>query len=218
MIVQRRVLIALSVFALMLAGIGCADDARPASEAKRDTLQDKSRTTLREMQAKDPDLQSFLDRGHAYAIFPEVGKGGFIVGGAHGDGAVYQNRQMIGWADLKQASVGAQVGGQVFSELIVFENEAAFNKFKNNELSFEANASAVALTAGASKGAVFKNGVAVFTLPQGGAMLEASIGGQRFEYTPTGGSETRTTSEQRSSTEGGTTETRKETEVKTNRY
>jgi lipid-binding SYLF domain-containing protein len=198
--VKRSIVVTLS--ALFLAALaGCSEDARPTSEAKRASLEDAAQASLHEMKAKDPDLESFLKRAYAYANFPDVGKGGFIVGGAHGDGLVYQNGRSIGWADITQASIGAQVGGQTFAELVVFENEAAFTKFRNNEFSLEANASAVALTAGASKGTAFKNGVAVFTMPKGGAMLEASVGGQKFTYTPMG--------EQR------TTETKTKVEVKT---
>jgi lipid-binding SYLF domain-containing protein len=221
--VQRHTLLALSVFVLLTGALaGCSDDARPHSEAKRNTLQDASQSTLREMQAKDPDLQNFLNRGYAYALFPNVGKGGFIVGGAHGDGLIYQNGNAIGWADIKQASVGAQAGGQTFAELLVFENQAAFDKFRNNELSLEANASAVALTAGASKGAVFRNGVAVFTMPKGGAMLEAAVGGQRFTFTPMGEQRTTETRTERTDidtrtnrTDTNTGETRTKVEVKT---
>jgi len=195
--VQRRDVTLLSAFVLMAAAalIGCNNDARPTSEAKRDTLEDQARSAIKEMQAKDPDLKDFLNSAYAYVVFPDVGEGALIIGGAHGRGIVYRNGQQIGWAEIQQATVGAQAGGQSYSELLVFQNETTFNKFKTNELTLEASAAAVALSAGASKNVEFKNGVAVFAMPRGGAMLKAAIGGQRFVYTPLGGPTTRSSSE-----------------------
>ena len=120
-----------------------------------------------------------------------MGETGFIrkkgKDGSHLHFEVYENGKMIGFADLTQASIGLQAGGQTFSEIIVFENENALNKFKNNKLEFSAQASAVALKAGASAQARFENGVAVFTKPKGGLMFEASIGGQKFNFKPSEG-------------------------------
>ena len=90
--------------------------------------------------------------------------------------------KMIGFADLTQANIGLQAGGQAYSEVIVFENEDALNKFKNNKLEFSANASAVALKAGAAGAARFENGISVFVKPKGGLMFEVSIGGQKFTF------------------------------------
>jgi lipid-binding SYLF domain-containing protein len=115
-------------------------------------------------------------------IFPSVGKGGVIVGGAYGRGEVYEQGQLVGYADVTQATVGAQLGGQTFSELIVFENREAMDRFKRGNFEFAANVSAVALKAGAAAAARYTNGVAVFVKPEGGAMFEASIGGQKFTF------------------------------------
>jgi len=196
--VQRRDVTLLSAFVLMAAAalIGCNNDARPTNEAKRSTLEDEARTSLKEMQAKDPDLKDFLNSAYAYAVLPDVGEGAFIVGGAHGRGLVYRNGQPIGWTEIQQASVGAQAGGQSYSELLVFQNETTFNKFKDSELTLEASAAAVALTAGASKNVEFKNGVAVFAMPRGGAMLKAAIGGQRFKFSPMNGATTQSSETQ----------------------
>jgi lipid-binding SYLF domain-containing protein len=110
-----------------------------------------------------------------------VGKGGLVVGGAYGRGVVYEQGRHIGYSDLTQGSVGLQAGGQTFSELLVFENKSALDRFKEGKLDFAA-ASAVVLKSGVATHAPFVNGVAVVVSPIGGAMLEASIGGQQFTY------------------------------------
>jgi len=113
-----------------------------------------------------------------------VVKGGAIVGGAYGRGEVYEQGKMIGWADLSQATVGAQLGGQSFSELILFENKATLDSFRNGKLKFATNASAVALKSGAAESAKYTDGVLVFVEPREGLMLEAAVGGQSFSFPP----------------------------------
>ncbi len=133
---------------------------------------------------KDPDMKRFFDKAYAYVIFPSVGKGGIGIGGAYGSGLVYRKGKVIGRARLVQATIGFQLGGQVFSEIIFFKDKAAFDRFKADKLEFAAEASAVAITAGASAKADYSNGVAVFTMTRGGLMYEASIGGQSFTFEP----------------------------------
>jgi lipid-binding SYLF domain-containing protein len=171
-----------AVALVLLAGTGC--ETAPKTEAQRENLMDEAKTTLSSMQNVDTTLAGFVDRGYGYAIFPNVGKGGFVAGGAYGKGSVYEQGKFIGYADLRQGTVGLQAGGQNFSELIVFENKAALDNFVNNKLEFAANASAVALKPGVSKSANFDKGVAVFTQPKGGLMFEAAIGGQQFTFVP----------------------------------
>ena len=172
-----------ALVALLLATIvGC--NTAPKSEEKKDALVDQAQAMLREMKSQDSSLQGFLDRGYGYVIFPNVGKGGLVAGGAYGRGVVYRGNEMVGYADLSQASIGLQAGGQTFSELIVFENEDTFNKFTKSELQFGANVSAIALKTGAGSSATFKNGLAVFVMPKGGLMFEVSLSGQQFKYQP----------------------------------
>ncbi len=133
---------------------------------------------------KDPGLKRFFDAAYAWAIFPHVGKGGIGIGGAYGSGLVYRKGKVIGRAKLFQATIGFQLGGQVFAELIFFKDKAALDRFKSEQLEFSAEASAVAITAGASAKADYSNGVAVFTMTKGGLMYEASIGGQSFTFKP----------------------------------
>ena len=132
----------------------------------------------------DPSLDRFLNRAWGYVIFPGVGKGGFIAGGAYGRGVVYERGQILGFSDLTQATVGLQAGGQSFSELIVFETRTDLNRFTAGKLAIAANLSAVALKSGAAETARYNDGVAVFVQPIGGLMFEASVGGQQFTFVP----------------------------------
>ena len=149
-----------------------------------DDLRAESQEALGACLKADSTLQTFLNNSAGYAVFPSVGKGGFIVGGAHGKGLVYQKNNLIGQATLTQASVGAQVGGQSFSEIIFFETPAALEDFKSGKFEMSAEAGAVAVKEGASAAAAYKQGVAVFTLPKKGLMVSASVGGQKFKFDP----------------------------------
>ena len=162
--------------------VGCS--TAPKKESGREELRVESEATFKRMKLADPWLSNLLDKSAGYVVFPAVGKGGLIVGGAYGRGEVYEAGEFVGYADLSQATVGAQIGGQSFSELILFENKAAVETFKQGKLAFSANASAVAMKAGAAESARYTDGVLVFVMPQGGLMLEASIGGQTFSYQP----------------------------------
>jgi lipid-binding SYLF domain-containing protein len=156
----------------------------PKSEGGKVDLAAAVQTTLADMRRDDPSFGTFLDNSYGYVVFPSVGKGGFIVGGAFGRGEVYEQRRMIGFADITQATVGLQAGGQAFSEVIVFENKAALDNFVSNRLEPAAQASAVALKSGAAANAKYTDGVAIFAHTKGGLMGEAAVGGQRFRYTP----------------------------------
>ena len=179
---MRNMIFGLALGILALGLLGCSTE--PKTEEAKNTLHSDVQATINEFSQTDSSFRDFLNKGAGYVVFPSVGKGGLGVGGAYGHGEVYQHDQMIGYADLTQASIGLQAGGQAYSEVIVFENEDALNRFKNNKLEFAANASAVALKAGAAGAARFENGVAVFVKPKGGLMFEASIGGQKFNFKP----------------------------------
>jgi lipid-binding SYLF domain-containing protein len=150
---------------------------------KADLVQD-SKSAINKMTDDVPKLQSFKDKSYGYVVFPKVTKAGLGIGGAAGQGILFRNNVPIGSSKLKQASFGLQAGGQQYMEVIFFENEDALNNFTNGNLKFGAQASAVAITAGASVDAAYKDGVAVFTRVRGGLMYEASIGGQHFSYKP----------------------------------
>tara|TARA_R110000782_G_scaffold111845_5_gene201763 strand:- start:758 stop:1294 length:537 start_codon:yes stop_codon:yes gene_type:complete len=129
-------------------------------------------------------LDQFFTNSAGYVIFPNVGKGGLIIGGASGNGVVYENGTIIGMANLKKISVGLQAGGQAITEVIFFETENDLNEFKEGDVEFSAEASAVALKSGIAVNAKYRDGVAVFALPKAGLMADASVGGQKFEFTP----------------------------------
>ena len=162
--------------------IGCT--TAPQTEAARETLSDRSELSLKAMERTSPEVRRMIAKGYGYAIFPEVGKGGALVGGAFGRGEVFQEGKFVGYAKIQQATVGAQVGGQTYDLLMVFQNAETMMKFKNNEWTASANASAVILKEGAGATTDFKDGVAIYVRPVGGAMAEASIGGQKFTFEP----------------------------------
>lgn len=179
---MRLVLFAIVLFAASFVLPACT--TAPETEAGRSALVDDAQAALARMKADDPSLDEFLKNGYGYAIFPSVGKGGLVVGGAYGQGVVYEGDKLIGYADLTQATIGLQLGGQSYSELIVFQNEQALRTFTSGSLEFAAQASAVALKSGASADANYTDGVAVFTRSNAGLMYEASIGGQNFDFVP----------------------------------
>ncbi len=132
----------------------------------------------------DESMKKLFSNSYAYVIFPKVGKGAVIVGGAGGEGTVYEKGVKIGTAKMVQVSVGAQVGGQEYREVIFMEDKDELNRFKDNKVEFDAQTSAVAVKSGAAANAKYTEGVKVFTQEISGLMLEASIGGQKFTYKP----------------------------------
>lgn len=130
----------------------------------------------------DPDMATFFDESYAYIILPNVGKGGLGIGGAAGNGVAFEQGTMIGFAKMTQVTIGFQAGGQAYSEVVFFESEDEFDRFKENKIEMAAQVSAVAAASGASLNAEYVDGVAVFTRTKGGLMYEASVGGQQFKY------------------------------------
>lgn len=142
---------------------------------------DKAKSTLL---AKDAGLAKFFENSSGYVIFPNVGKGGLIIGGATGNGVLYENGTAVGMSDLKKLNIGLQAGGQAVIEVIFFETEGSLAKFKEGNFEFSAEASAVIADEGKSKNANYNDGVIVFALPKAGLMADASVGGQKFDFTP----------------------------------
>ncbi|HEX5313864.1 MAG TPA: YSC84-related protein, partial [Gammaproteobacteria bacterium] len=132
----------------------------------------------------DPSLKRFIDNSYGYAVFPTVSSGAFIVGGSYGEGAAFHGSQMVAKCSISKGSIGAQVGGQAYSEVIFFQSKPYFDNFVNGNFTFSAEISAVALTAGAAANVAYNNGVAVFVLPKGGLMASAAVGGQKFSCQP----------------------------------
>jgi len=163
---------------LLFAVAAVASDAEDEKNAQE---------AIGEFKKADPDIQSFFDEAYGYAVFPSVGKGGIGIGGAHGSGTVFVGGKAVGKTKLTQVTVGFQFGGQAFREIIFFENADAFKAFTGGDFELSAQASAVAVTAGASAATNFDSGMAVFTMAKGGLMYEATVGGQGFSYEPRGG-------------------------------
>ena len=181
MTMPRTILLTVALLTIATA-VGCSGYRQSGSDGQY--LEDDAAATLARMKAADPTLQRFLDSAAGYAVFPEVAKGAVGIGAAHGRGAVYEGGGVVGYAGLTQATIGLQLGGQVYSEVIFFETAADLGTFKRGEAEFAAQASAVAAAKGAAANADYANGVAVFTIGQKGLMFEASVGGQKFSYRP----------------------------------
>lgn len=139
---------------------------------------------LKLLKSKDSSLGSKLNEAFAYVVFPSIAKGGFIIAGSGGSGEVYKKEKRIGRAKLASGSIGAQIGGQVFIEVILFEDQNAFEMFTLNKMKLSAQVTAVAISEGAAMNAKFEEGVAVIIMVKGGLMAEASIGGQKLTYIP----------------------------------
>ena len=149
---------------------------------------------------------AFFHNCYGYAVFPTIGKGAFIVGGAHGTGRVYARGKYIGDTSLTQVSVGFQAGGEGYSQIVFFEDKRALDEFTNGNFEFDAGVQVVAITAAAggeagtagvngeasggkkdaaTSGSYYK-GMVVFTIVKGGALYQASVAGQKYSFKPAG--------------------------------
>jgi lipid-binding SYLF domain-containing protein len=171
-----------AVVAVSLVLAACT--TAPSSDSDKQQLHDEATIAFNAFEQNDPSLAQFLSNAYGYVIFPTIGKGAIGIGGAYGRGEVWEQGKRVGWADMTQATLGAQLGGQSYSELLVFQNKFTMETFKSGNFAFSGNASAVAASSGAAATATYQNGVAVFTRVEGGLMFEASIGGQKFSYAP----------------------------------
>jgi lipid-binding SYLF domain-containing protein len=176
---MKKLILALVVAAPLLAA-GCS--TAPKTDEDRAALSSDVATTLGGFKADDPSLQKLLDQSAGWAVLPNVGKAAVGVGGAYGKGEVFEKGARIGHCDMTQGSIGLQLGGQGYSELIVFSEQANLDNFKQGDFSLSANVSAVAANAGAAKTADTTKGIVVFVRGQKGLMAEASVGGQKFRF------------------------------------
>lgn len=159
--------------------------AKRLNTEELDRLDLRCEDTLDRIRAEDRVFRLYENDAYGAAVFPTVGKGGIIyVGGSSGSGLVYERGEPIGSTRMTQATLGLQLGGQAFSQVILFEDEASLRSFTAGEFEFGAQASAVAADIGAAAGVQFENGMATFILAKGGLMYEASIGGQKFAFEP----------------------------------
>lgn len=164
----------MAIIVLAGAGVVLRADEKPLGDQVKDAIQ--------LFKSDDSQIVKLFDSAYGYAVLPSVGKGAVGIGAAHGEGQVFEKGALIGNCKMTQITIGAQLGGQEFAELIFFENKDALTAFKSNEWAMSAGVSAVAAAESASADAKYKNGVLVFTIAKGGLMFEASVGGQKFRF------------------------------------
>jgi lipid-binding SYLF domain-containing protein len=172
----------LSVALIALSMVFVSTFAQAWTPDTNDKLELSAAQAIIKAKEKDPSLAAWFDSAYAYAVFPKVGKGGIGIGGAHGKGIVIHGDKTVGNSSLSQVTIGFQLGGQVYSEFVMFKDKTAYDHFTRGNFEMGAQVSAVAVTAGASADANYDGGVAVFTIAEGGLMYEATVGGQKFKY------------------------------------
>lgn len=146
-------------------------------------MQKRVEATLTRLEKHDPGLRQLLKDAHGYVVFPSVGKAALVVGGAYGHGGVFEKGEMIGYATISQMTLGVQIGGDTFTEILVFHDRKQLERFKRGHMAFAANASAVMVKAAAAGTSDFK-GVTALAYSSGGMLLELSLGGQKFTFKP----------------------------------
>lgn len=174
-----KILKSITVLAMLFIAFGTFAQSSKDQQVIKDA--DRAKQKLKD---KDKGLDKFFKNSSGYVIFPNVGEGGFILGGASGNGVVYEDGRKIGMADLKKVDVGLQAGGQALTEVIFFETDEALEEFKTGEYTISGDLSAVVVESGVSENANYSDGVIVFAMPKAGLMADASVGGQRFKYVP----------------------------------
>tara|TARA_B100001115_G_scaffold161840_1_gene137049 strand:+ start:564 stop:1169 length:606 start_codon:yes stop_codon:yes gene_type:complete len=196
---RKFFLITLLIFPQYLASV----QSSPLNESKFNKLSDEllisgwkpsSNKSIKDKKASDktikalnkfknmPSLKPYFKKARGYAVFPNIGKGGIGIGAARGSGEVFEKGNVIGKTTLTQVSIGVQLGGQTFSQIIFFKDKKSLDRFTEGNFEFGASASAVLISEGANASADYSDGVAVLTYSKGGLMYEASIGGQKFSY------------------------------------
>jgi len=179
---MRTPLIALTLL-LAFGSVGCA--TAPDTAQERAELVSEAQMRLAQFEHEQPELyRAYTDSAHGIAVFPTVGKGGYIFGGSFGQGVVFIDGGVDGYCSITSATVGAQIGGQEYTQILFFENEVALNEFKAGDVAGAAQVSAVAGAADASQHAEYRHGVAVYAIDGNGLMAEATVGAQKFEYLP----------------------------------
>jgi len=205
-LLKKTAIITLAVTSLTLfSATSYADDEFTDSEPQMtQDVNDAEYAQTLEAFHKAPQSAAFFDNSYGYAIFPTIGKVGFVIGGAYGKGRVYEHGRYSGDTEMTQATIGFQLGGQAFSQIIFFQDQRAYDEFTSGNFEFGAQASAIIITAGANAEASTKGtsasanagesyvkadgqyykGMAVFSLAKGGIMYELTLGGQKYNFYP----------------------------------
>ncbi|WP_240686592.1 lipid-binding SYLF domain-containing protein [Algoriphagus formosus] len=172
----------MKLFLLCLSFLMISTFANAQSSKKDQQIIEDSQEAKAEFLEDDPSMSELFENAYGYIILPNVGKGGLGVGGAAGNGVAYEQGEFVGFAKMTQITIGFQAGGQAYSEVVFFEDEESWDRFKTGKIEMAAQVSAVAAASGASANAKYVDGVAVFTRTKGGLMYEASVGGQQFKF------------------------------------
>ena len=180
--ISMRLVCQIAVLFSLALVLGC--ETTPKNEKEKEALDSSVTATIKEMSDKDPRVAQFMGTAYGYVCFPTVSYGGLIAAAGSGQGEVYVQGNLVGYARIFQASVGGNVGGRWYSEMIFFKNEQAFQDFKDGNIKFQAHTAAVAVTAGGGTQVDYQKGVAVFTHDKFGLSAQASIGGQEFKFEP----------------------------------
>ncbi|MBW2503011.1 MAG: lipid-binding SYLF domain-containing protein, partial [Deltaproteobacteria bacterium] len=102
---------------------------------------------------EDAGVGDMFSSAHGYALFPTIGKAGFLIGGAYGKGRVYEKGMHIGNTEMFQATIGFQLGASGFSEVIFFKDKRALDEFTRGSFEFGADAQVTVITAAAQASA-----------------------------------------------------------------
>ena len=179
-IMKKNSIISLSIFVMIMTALFIPVQGK--SQDKHEEIINDSKEAKAAFIKTDPSMKNLFASSYGYAIFPNIGKGAVGVGGAAGNGVVYEKGKLVGTAKMLQISVGFQFGGQAYREVIFFENKDALDHFKDNKIEFTGQVSAIAAKNDASANTQYRDGVKVFTEGKNGLMVEAAIGGQKFTY------------------------------------
>ncbi|MBQ4914568.1 lipid-binding SYLF domain-containing protein [Maribacter sp. MMG018] len=167
----------ITVLSMVLAVSVATAQTKNESRIAKDAVNAK-----KELIANNPNFENLFKSAVGFAIFPNVGKGGLIVGGASGKGVLVEKGMLTGILDMKKLNIGMQAGAQSTVEVLFFETQDDLDSFKKGNYEFGAEASAIVLKSGVGVNAQFKDGIAAFIYPKAGLMADASIGGQKFRY------------------------------------
>jgi lipid-binding SYLF domain-containing protein len=171
---------AVAVGVLVLAGCASAPQTRTES---RDLLV-RADEAIESMVAQDQTLRGVLDEVYGYAVFPRIAEGAFLIGGAAGVGVLYEEGEPVGFLTMNHGTVGAQVGGQAFTEIVVFQTREAVERVKAGNFDLTANAGVTVITAGSAARTHTESGTHVYIDDEDGLMAGVSVGGQTFGFEP----------------------------------
>jgi len=178
----KRILMAVVGLGALSLVAGCA--TAPERPESRAVLEAEVNEAMAAFESRYPIAKVYLNQSYGYAVLPKVFKGAFWVGGAYGQGIVYEQGHKAGYCSMTQATLGFSFGGEFFREVIFFSDKAALDRFRRGTFTFSAQATAVAVETGAAAKVDYRDGMAVLVMTDAGLMVDASVGGQKFKYVP----------------------------------